>query len=63
MEYAHGGIILAVKNSIFLEQIPIHSNLEALVVFLKFKDRSISVCYLYLPPNLTLHKEDILTLI
>lgn len=50
MDRAHGGIVLSVKNDIIHYLIPLQTHLQALAASLQFKNKSITLCCIYLPP-------------
>lgn len=50
---AHGGVVLAIKNTIFHTEVQLNTQLQALGISCNFgSGQKISICCLYLPPNL-----------
>lgn len=59
MKRAHGGVTLSVKNDIMHLHIPLQTHLQTLPTSLHFKNKSITLCCIYLPSNLTIQKLDL----
>ena len=51
---AHGGVLLAVHNSLPARQLPLQTTLQAVAVRVHVLHREITVCSLYLPPGIPL---------
>lgn len=61
---AHGGVVLAVKNTTFHTEIRLTTHLQALAISCNFgSGLKISICCLYLPPNFAVTKQDIQAII
>ena len=59
MDRVHGGVILCVKNSIMHSEINLQTNLQAIAISLHFQKKILTLCCLYLPPNLVIQKQNI----